>query len=70
MIAPTMYNPDSSLDDVYSALDVALSAVTDLAILAGRHLPTDLARRAERALAVLVDLREIVLPAPEPSSPF
>lgn len=60
----------SSLDDVYEALTVALSAVTDLTILAGRHLPTSLTRKAERALGALCELRDVVLPVASEGGPF
>jgi hypothetical protein len=60
----------SSLDDVYRKLGEAEVVLTDLAILCGRHLPTSLARRAERSLSTLIELRDIVLPAPNPDGPF
>lgn len=60
----------STLDDTYVALGDAISAVTDLAILCQRHLPTSLTRKAERALATLCELRDTVTPPAGPSSPF
>lgn len=66
----TVPDERSSLDDTYRALDDAISAVTDLAILAGRHLPTSLTRKAERSLAGLLELRDIVLPATSSEGPF
>lgn len=72
-IIPAVHPDDrmvSTLDDTYTALGDAISAVTDLAILCGRHLPTSLTRKAERALAVLCELRDAVTPPAGESSPF
>lgn len=73
-MANEVVHPDdrmvSTLDDTYIALGDAISAVTDLAILCGRHLPTSLTRKAERALAVLCELRDVVTPPAGESSPF
>lgn len=60
----------SSLEDVYVKIGEAEVVLVDLATLCGRHLPTSLARRAERALATLIELRDVVTPARDGSEAF
>lgn len=60
----------SSLEDVYVKLVEAEVVLADLAALAGRHLPTSLARRAERVLSGLIELRHAVMPAADVEGPF
>lgn len=60
----------SSLEDVYVKISEAEVVLADLAILAGRHLPTSLARKAERALSTLIELRHAVMPAADSKGPF
>lgn len=60
----------SSLEDVYVKLVEAEVVLTDLAILAGRHLPLELARVAERALSQVLRLRDAVMPAASDEGPF
>ncbi len=67
---PPGYRPESSLDDVYHAIDDCQSALADLVILAQRHLPTEDQKIAEVALASVTILANRIMPEPDPEGPF